>query len=125
MLLQRLSFSILPWVRVPADHIQAVHYHISCSEWMYILRGSATVQLVDASLPTSGFMQWNDVLSTQPVLSVEPKMQERQVGPGDFIGFPAGVGAAKWGHNLVAGEEGCEYLLGGERVKTDVAVYPL
>ncbi|WWD05192.1 hypothetical protein V865_003265 [Kwoniella europaea PYCC6329] len=35
----------------PGMESTAIHYHLSNTEWIYILSGSAILQLVDASLP--------------------------------------------------------------------------
>ncbi|WWC96422.1 hypothetical protein V866_003290 [Kwoniella sp. B9012] len=79
----------------PGMESTAIHYHLSNTEWIYILSGSAILQLVQRT--------------------------ER----GDFIGFPGGVGASRYAHGLRAGEEGCEYLVGGDRGGSGVTHYPL
>ncbi|OCF75511.1 hypothetical protein I204_04367 [Kwoniella mangroviensis CBS 8886] len=89
----------------------AIHYHLSNTEWIYILSGSAILQLVDASLPILNPFQ--------------PASQVQGTERGDFIGFPGGVGASRYAHGLKAGEEGCEYLVGGDRGGSGVTHYPL
>ncbi|WVW85091.1 hypothetical protein I302_107128 [Kwoniella bestiolae CBS 10118] len=106
----------------PGKESTAIHYHLSSTEWIYILSGSAILQLVDASLPILNPMQ---PASSSPEENEEYKIEEVQVSKGDFIGFPGGIGASRYAHGLKAGEEGCEYLVGGDRGGAGVTHYPL
>jgi len=90
------------------------------AEWMYILKGSATVKLTecafqDTGMPTNGLV---------PALPHSRPIDEYAVGPGDFIGFPGGYGR-HYAHTMVAGAEGVEYLVGGTREPLDICTYPL
>lgn len=65
-------------------------------------------------------------------LPTAPELHEVAVGPGDFAGFPGAPGgadraqgAAPLAHTFVAGDEGMDYLAGGNRPAFDVCVYPL
>jgi uncharacterized cupin superfamily protein len=60
------------------------------------------------------------------------QVHEVAVGPGDFAGFPGAPGGAgraqgeaPLAHTFVAGDEGMDYLAGGNRPDFDVCVYPL
>lgn len=82
-------------VRLPpgCDSTQ-FHTHSADEEFLYILDGRAVAEIGDGA--------W-------------------EVGPGDFIGFPA-PGPA---HNLRNDfDEDCTYLVGGERNPLDVVIYP-
>jgi uncharacterized cupin superfamily protein len=82
-------------VRLPpgCDSTQ-FHTHSADEEFLYILDGRAVAEIGDGA--------W-------------------EVGPGDFIGFPA-PGPA---HNLRNDfDEDCTYLVGGERNPLDVVDYP-
>lgn len=106
-----------------------MHHHYCDSEWFYILKGSGKLQLtaceMDTSSPTSGMA---NVPHPAPV-------EEHDVAPGDFMGFPGGPGGkgpravgpggVPWAHTFVAGPEGLEYLVGGTRKEFDVCIYPL
>lgn len=119
--------------------MQALHYHLQESEWMYILSGSGFLLQVDSSAPPmsnkashpasedpAGAFHFLPCASTSAADPSGPyEVKRHPVKAGDFIGFPAGVQAAKWGHSAQAGEEGMRYLCGGLRVANDVCVYPL
>jgi uncharacterized cupin superfamily protein len=70
--------------RVPAGRESFVHHvHRHDEEWMYVLSGQGVAEIEDAA---------------------------HAIGPGDFLGFPAGVA-----HGLRAGEgEGLVYVQGGD-----------
>jgi quercetin 2,3-dioxygenase len=76
--------------------MQVIHYHRQDDEWMYILSGSGTLLLNDA---TQG-----------------EKVEEHPISPGDFIGFKGGEGAENYAHSFRA-DQGVDlvYLVGGSR----------
>jgi len=62
--------------------------------------------------------EWVFILEGRAVSDIENKTEE--VGPGDFIAYPAGVA-----HNLKnIGESDLVYLMGGERSGLDVGYFP-
>ncbi|KAF8206295.1 hypothetical protein K438DRAFT_1816954 [Mycena galopus ATCC 62051] len=73
------------------------HYHDIDDEWFYILQGSGTLLCAGEGEDTT-------------------------VAAGDFVGFAAAV---RRPHSFRAGEEGMEYLTGGNRGPVDVCHYPL
>nr|XP_031858544.1 uncharacterized protein CI109_006067 [Kwoniella shandongensis]KAA5525616.1 hypothetical protein CI109_006067 [Kwoniella shandongensis] len=104
-----------------------IHYHLNGAEWFYILKGSATLLLIDASIPHhEGFKAFSDATWTSRNVedAKEYQVEERQVGPGDFMGFQGGLTAGQYAHGLRAGPEGLEYLCGGTRDTFDVCCYP-
>ncbi|WVQ65457.1 uncharacterized protein L199_003633 [Kwoniella botswanensis] len=110
----------------PGMESTAIHYHLSNTEWIYILSGSAILQLVDASLPIlNPFQPASSGPEDGEGERKEHQVEEVPVSQGDFIGFPGGVGASRYAHGLKAGEEGCEYLVGGDRGGSGVTHYPL
>ncbi|WWC88309.1 uncharacterized protein L201_003217 [Kwoniella dendrophila CBS 6074] len=122
----------------PNTESTANHYHLSNTEWIYILSGTAVLQLVDASLPIlNPFQPFSETPSSdsassskKPKLdnngssSTQYKIEEVPVSQGDFIGFPGGIGASRYAHSLKSGENGCEYLVGGDRGGSGVVHYP-
>ncbi|WRT66723.1 uncharacterized protein IL334_003686 [Kwoniella shivajii] len=118
----------------PGAESTAIHYHLSNTEWIYILSGSAVVQLVNASLPIiNPFNKPSSSADSDSKPSEKEKkrklddtsIEEVNVDQGDFIGFPGGVGASRYAHGLKAGPDGCEYLVGGDRGGSGVVHYPL
>lgn len=106
----------------PGKESTVVHYHLHDSEYLYILSGSASLLLVDASLP--------DLTSTPSAPASGPMrtdypVEERPLRPGDFVGFPGGINASKYAHGMRAGPEGVTYIMGGARNQMDVCCYPL
>lgn len=89
--LTRLGVSI---ARVPPGKESFVyHRHHAEEEWVYILEGEAEPDI-------------DDVVD--------------RVGPGDFIGYPAGVA-----HTLRnVGERDLVYLMGGEQLAVEIADFP-
>ena len=84
------------WVRVPPRKESFVyHSHHREEEWLYVLSGHGVVEIGD---------------------------EEVEVGPGDFVGFPAPQAP----HHLrsSSGEEDLVYLVGGEVLDVDVANFP-
>ncbi|KAK4685397.1 hypothetical protein P7C73_g4756, partial [Tremellales sp. Uapishka_1] len=116
--LQDAGFGVVMTVVGPNDQSVAVHYHHQHAEWLYIISGSASLLLVDAS---------STPVSFTPVdpSSIALETTETSVEKGDFIGFPSDESAARFAHALRAGEGGVEYLVGGLRGGTDVCAYPL
>jgi uncharacterized cupin superfamily protein len=96
-----------------------MHHHINEAEWMYILKGSATVKLTLASFEDNGAITAGLV----PALPHKAPEESYTVGPGDFMGFPGGIGD-NYAHTMVAGPEGVEYLVGGTRNALDMCTYP-
>mgnify|MGYP005806752331 CR=1 FL=1 len=82
-------------VRVtPGDDTTEYHFHHHDEEWIYILSGRATARIAG---------------------------EEREVGPGDFMGFVAGSVP----HGMRnTGTEDLVYLVGGNRLPFDVCDYP-
>jgi uncharacterized cupin superfamily protein len=81
------------WSRVePGSHSTAYHTHDRTDEWVYVLSGRANVRVADDRF---------------------------EVGPGDFMGHPAG-GAP---HVMEPSEE-LIYLMGGQIDADDVVTYP-
>ncbi|WWC62964.1 uncharacterized protein I303_105562 [Kwoniella dejecticola CBS 10117] len=129
----------------PNTESTAIHYHLSNTEWIYILSGSAVVQLVNAALPIlnpfgppppssdNAPAEKKQKTDKNPESATgaatgggsEYTIEEVPVSKGDFIGFPGGVGASRFAHGLKAGPEGCEYLVGGDRGGSGVVHYPL
>ncbi|WVR06666.1 hypothetical protein IAU60_003698 [Kwoniella sp. DSM 27419] len=97
-----------------------IHYHLNDSEWIYILSGTATLTLLDASIPLLDPSNRADAIAPTATDAAE----ERQVHAGDFIGFPAGLDSSRRAHCLRAGPEGVDYLEGGSRLPLDVVNYP-
>lgn len=106
-----------------------MHHHYTNSEWMYILKGSGKLHLTPCEMETT------TTRSGMANLPHTAPTEQRDVAPGDFIGFPGGPGGTgpnavgpngvPWAHELVAGPEGLEYLVGGTRKDFDVCIYPL
>ena len=91
--LEKLGVSIA-WLQ-PGEESFAFHAHMVEEEWLFVLSGHATVDLADASV---------------------------EVGPGDFVGFPAPNEA-----HLVRNTSGAElcYLMGGQvGLPLDYVEYP-
>jgi uncharacterized cupin superfamily protein len=80
--MEKLGVSIA-WLEPGAESF-AFHAHMVEEEWMYMLSGRATVDMADESV---------------------------EVGPGDFVGFPA-PGVAHLVRNPFDAE--CCYLMGGQ-----------
>jgi len=77
----------------PGKEAFVYHRHHNEEEWIYILEGRALSDIEE---------------------------QTEQVGAGDFIGYPAGVG-----HNLKnIGNSDLVYLMGGEQTAVEVADFP-
>ncbi len=77
----------------PGKEAFVYHRHHNEEEWVYILEGSAVSDIEDV---------------------------KEDVGPGDFIAYPAGVA-----HNLKNnGETDLVYLMGGETSTVEVADFP-
>lgn len=88
-----LSRQAVVWTHVePGAHSTAFHTHDRTDEWVFILSGRAIARLGD---------------------------ERFEVGPGDFIGHPAGGPA----HRMEA-LESLTYLMGGQIDPEDVAIYP-
>jgi uncharacterized cupin superfamily protein len=81
--------------RVP-PHLEsyAPHSHAAQEEWLFVVRGRGIVDIGDES---------------------------HEIGPGDFVGFPAGAPAH---HVRNPSDEDLVYLCGGERGEVDVIEYP-
>ncbi|WVO13338.1 hypothetical protein L204_100953 [Cryptococcus depauperatus] len=114
--------------RVRLDlHVESTknHYHINEAEWIYITAGTGILKLIDAS-PTLFHPEETPLAGRLPLFpSIENlETEEREVGPGDFIGFEQGLEASKYSHSLKAGNEGLEYLVGGVKSQIDVCSYP-
>lgn len=76
------------------DTSSVLHFHHQDEEWVYILSGSGSANIAD---------------------------EQHEVGPGDFLGFPAGSQP----HNLHnPNAEQLVYLVGGNRLPFDVCDYP-
>lgn len=90
-----LSRAAVNLMRVPPGKESfAFHVHAAEEEWLYILSGRGVAEIGDETF---------------------------EVGPGDFMGFPAG-GAA---HNLKnPHDEELVYLAGGERKDVEIADFP-
>lgn len=90
--LERVGVSL---ARIPPGKESFVyHSHALEEEWLYILSGHGTAE-IDG--------------------------EDHEVGPGDFMGFPA----PSVGHHLRnTGEEALVYLMGGERLGAEVATFP-
>ncbi|KAJ7227294.1 cupin domain-containing protein [Mycena pura] len=73
------------------------HFHDCDEEWFYILRGGGT-------------------------LLCAGECEDIAVSAGDFAGFTT---ASRQPHAFRAGEEGMEYLIGGNREPVDICHYPL
>ena len=81
------------WSRVRAGDLStAYHTHDRTDEWLYILEGSARARLAD---------------------------ERFEVGPGDFLGHPAGGPA-----HVMEPETDLVYLMGGQVDPDDVVIYP-
>lgn len=105
------------------DNVQCIHYHLTGSEWVYILKGNGVLRLLDASLAIHSRGPNREEIQPGHT-NANLEVTETAVGPGDFAGFPGGVEASKWAHSLKAGDEGMEYLMGGTRDTIDVCSYP-
>lgn len=80
--------------RVPGKEAFVYHRHHREEEWVYILSGRGIAEIGD---------------------------EEFSVGPGDFLGYPAG----RVGHHLRnPHEEDLVCLMGGERTSVEVADFP-
>jgi uncharacterized cupin superfamily protein len=91
--MEKLGVSIA-WLK-PGEESFAFHAHMVEEEWMYMLSGRAVVEMAEESV---------------------------EVGPGDFVGFPA-PGVAHLVTNPFAAE--CSYLMGGQiGVPLDFIDYP-
>ena len=78
----------------PGDTSSVQHFHHQDEEWVYVLSGRGTTAIGDETF---------------------------EVGPGDFMGFPAGSAP----HNLHnPNAEDLVYLVGGNRWPFDVCDYP-
>ena len=99
-----------------------MHYHLHESEWLYILSGSGTLQLLDAR-PRDLLPAKDKPDATTEEL--QDRVEEIELHPGDFVGLQSGLQASRWAHNMRSGPEGVTYLMGGERKSMDVCVYPL
>ncbi len=85
----------ISWVEVPPGKESCVyHLHYREDEWIYILSGSGTAEIND---------------------------REYAVGPGDFMGFPAGKAAH---HLRNTGSEPLRYLMGGSSKRFELADFP-
>jgi uncharacterized cupin superfamily protein len=80
--MEKLGVSVA-WLK-PGEESFAFHAHMVEEEWMYVLSGRAMVDMGDESV---------------------------EVGPGDFVGFPA-PGVAHLVRNAFDAE--CSYLMGGQ-----------
>jgi uncharacterized cupin superfamily protein len=81
------------WSRVePGAHSTALHTHARTDEWVLVLQGRARARVGD---------------------------QRFEVGPGDFLGHPAGGPA-----HVMEPIERLTYLMGGERDADDIVIYP-
>jgi uncharacterized cupin superfamily protein len=90
--LQRTGVNL---IRLPAGKESFLyHSHATEEEWLYVLSGRAIAEIGD---------------------------REYEVGPGDFMGFPA-PSVAHHLRNPFAEE--CVYLCGGENHELEVAEYP-
>lgn len=90
--LQRTGVSL---ARIPPGKESFVYHSHACEEeWLYILAGRGTAEIDGA---------------------------DYEVGPGDFMGFPAPSVAH---HLRNSGEEELVYLMGGERLDAEVATFP-
>jgi uncharacterized cupin superfamily protein len=88
-----LARQAVVWSRVEAGaRSTAFHTHDRTDEWVYILEGRATARVGDARF---------------------------EVGPGDFVGHPAGGPA-----HVMEAVEPLVYLMGGQRDPEDVVSYP-
>jgi uncharacterized cupin superfamily protein len=88
-----LARQAVVWSRVEAGaHTTAFHTHDRTDEWVFILEGRARVRVGDARF---------------------------DVGPGDFVGHPAGGPA-----HVMEPVEPLVYLMGGQRDPDDVVTYP-
>ncbi|RSH90749.1 hypothetical protein EHS25_009924 [Saitozyma podzolica] len=102
----------------PGDESTQIHYHLQNSEWIYILRGTANLQLLDCTTTPPG-------PGVDTFTSLSPDAIEHvPVKQGDFVGFQAGPMAGRYAHSMKAGIEGLEYLMGGDRGEVDVCCYP-
>ncbi|TXT09541.1 uncharacterized protein COLE_03475 [Cutaneotrichosporon oleaginosum] len=99
----------------PHTESTVLHSHVGESEWLYILSGSATLRLARSV---------GDVEDLRPGPEGGVHVEETVLHAGDYAGFPAGNPKERWAHSLRAGDEPCEYLLGGERKSIDVITYP-
>jgi uncharacterized cupin superfamily protein len=90
--LQRTGLSL---ARIPAGHESCIYHAHHCEEeWVYILSGRAIAEIDD---------------------------HEYEVGPGDFIAFPAPSVAH---HLRNPFSEDLVYLMGGENRETEIADFP-
>lgn len=78
----------------PGKESFVYHAHAREEEWLYILAGRGTAEIDGA---------------------------DYEVGPGDFMGFPAPSVAH---HLRNTGGEDLVYLMGGERLDSEVATFP-
>ena len=78
----------------PGKESFILHSHQTEEEWIYILSGRATAQIDD---------------------------EQVEVGPGDFLGFPAPSVAH---HLRNTGSEPLVYLMGGEHREVEIADFP-
>ncbi|WWC88308.1 uncharacterized protein L201_003216 [Kwoniella dendrophila CBS 6074] len=117
-----------------------IHYHLNDSEWLYILSGSGILQLIDSSILGNQEEEEKNQKShprekdskvpnaSLPIANninrQDVDIEEREVSPGDFIGFQGGTKAGKYAHGLKAGSKGLEYLMGGTRKDFDICCYP-
>ncbi|WVQ96598.1 hypothetical protein IAU59_003703 [Kwoniella sp. CBS 9459] len=138
----------------PNGESTRIHYHLHDSEWLYVLAGSGTLQLIDATLervphPTKHAASIESATEIDPdtdtntntdsdhtsgagkqqlhqghALTDKFPIEERAISTGDFMGFQGGIGASQFAHGLKAGSEGIEYLMGGTRERIDICCYP-
>ncbi|KAL1408051.1 hypothetical protein Q8F55_004848 [Vanrija albida] len=104
----------------PGAESTEMHHHLTDSEWLYILSGTAELRLTPADArDTSGGSGLIGATETAPIETVP-------VAEGDYVAFPAGeLGGGYWAHTLIGGPGGVKYLVGGMRSASDVCVYPL
>jgi len=91
-----LKRAALSLARVPPGKESFVyHAHARDEEWLYILSGRGQAEIGDDRI---------------------------EVGPGDFMGFPAPGGPAH--HLLNPYDEDLVYLMGGDRSGFDIGIFP-
>jgi uncharacterized cupin superfamily protein len=104
--LERVGVSIA-WLK-PGDESFAFHAHMVEEEWLYVLSGRATVDMGTVPEPAGG--------------GTEIGIESIEVGPGDFVAFPA-PNVPHLVRNTFAAE--FVYLMGGQLgLPLDVIDYP-